>query len=77
MNNVRHTNCPKCLGKGYYKLESNCTACNNGLSTCLVCDGKGNIKEEYNCAHSLGPDQSHYYCASTSHHGNNVAQYHK
>ena len=48
----------------------------HGKRTCPTCGGDGQIESSGPCtAHTVSG--GHYYCTSSSHHGNNVAQYHK
>lgn len=47
-----------------------------GKVSCPTCGGDGQIERSGPCtAHTVS--SGHYYCTSSSHHGNNVAQYHK
>ena len=54
-----------------------CYECNRtGTITCPNCKGEGQIQVTGSCtAHTI--TGRHYYCTSSSHHGDNVGQYHK
>ena len=71
-----HTMCTVCQGNGGIKSDNTCPKCDNGKINCTLCDGDEQIKTSGPCiAHTI--TGSHYYCTSSSHHGNNVSQYHK
>ena len=47
-----------------------------GKVNCTTCGGDGQIETSGPCtAHTVSG--GHYYCTSSSHHGNNIVQYHK
>ena len=53
-----------------------CGDCNRGSIICPKCGGTGQMPITMSCsAHSVSG--GHYYCTSSSHHGNSVVQYHK
>jgi len=59
------------------RFLASCSECNSsGHVTCPTCDGDGQIETRGPCTtHTV--TGGHYYCTSSSHHGNNVGQYHK
>ncbi len=65
--------CGDCSGTG----KVSCNDCKGTAKiSCANCEGHGHLSEWHDCQlHNLRDE--HYYCTSSSHHGNNVAQYHK
>ena len=58
---------------GYIRVCGTCGG--NGNVNCLICNGDGIVEKEGPCsAHSV--TWQHYYCTSSSQHGNNVNEYH-
>lgn len=56
-------------------IVSLCSYCTEGRMVCTICGGEGQIETTGPCtAHTI--TSSHYYCTSSSHHGNNVSEYH-
>ncbi len=48
----------------------------HGGTMCSSCSGEGQIPKANACTqHSISGE--HFYCTSSSHHGNNIGQYHK
>ncbi|MCI9275802.1 MAG: hypothetical protein HFJ24_07765 [Clostridia bacterium] len=47
-----------------------------GAIDCVTCNGKGYNWEIYSCKHGESGGTSHYYCSSSSKHGDIVNQYH-
>lgn len=75
--NSYHGICSDCNGKGYKLDKTNCTICNGkGTVNCTNCDGRGYLLDPYSCAHGRSGGSSHYYCSTSSNHGNIVNQYH-
>ena len=63
--------CSKCNGTGKIR-HSKCS----GKIAHNICLGNVYIKTPSNClAHNIW--ETHHYCISSSHHGNNVNEYHK
>lgn len=63
--------CSKCNGTGKIR-HSKCS----GKIAHNICLGNVYIKTPNNClAHNIW--ETHHYCISSSHHGNNVNEYHK
>lgn len=59
-----------------FDFGDDCTHCSSGKVSCWSCGGDGQIETNGPCtAHTV--TGRHYYCTSSSHHGNNVTQYHK
>ncbi|MCI8393769.1 MAG: hypothetical protein HFJ23_08610 [Clostridia bacterium] len=57
-------------------LQINVGNCDGGRRNCTTCGGDGQIETSGPCtAHTIRG--GHYYCTSSSHHGDNVSQYHK
>lgn len=47
-----------------------------GKMSCNTCQGRGYLLEPYSCEHGNSSGTSHYYCSSSSKHGDIVNQYH-
>ena len=73
-NTVR---CSQCNGKGSYERFVSCNDCSGlGKIDCNNCEGRGYLLYPYSCTHGRSGGSSHYYCSSSSNHGNIVNQYH-
>ena len=57
-------------------IIEDCSHCVDGWSKCNSCNGNGIVPITSPCLSHL-ISGNHYYCTSSSHHGNNVLQYHK
>ena len=72
-----HGICSSCNGTKYSIEKTDCTTCEgNRTIKCTDCKGKGYLLEPYSCDHGKSGGSSHYYCSSSSKHGNIVNQYH-
>ena len=57
--------------------KHSCPSCNgSGTIKCITCNGDGYLLEAYSCSHGNSGGSSHYYCSSSSNHGNIIEQYH-